>query len=77
MDFEESIVSARQKLRAARASINAEIAAYPTPISGCDAQFNYLLEERQKVIEALRVLDERVFVPTPRTPTEQSGVESR
>jgi hypothetical protein len=54
-----------------------EISAYPTPISGCDAQFNYLLAERQKVLDAMRVLDHAVFVPTPRTPTQIAGVESR
>ena len=34
--------------------IKKEIAAYPGPIAGCDAQFNHLLEERQRLLEALR-----------------------
>jgi len=77
VEFEEAINIAKSELLLARMAINAEISDYPTPISGCDAQFNHLLAERQKVLEALRVLDDAVFVPTPRTPTEYAGVESR
>ena len=65
--FEDAIRIAKGELRSARTAINAEISDYPTPIAGCDAQFNHLLAERQKVIEALRVLEDAVFVPTPRT----------
>ncbi len=36
----------RDRLEARRRSINNEIASYPGPITGCDAQFNHLLEER-------------------------------
>lgn len=75
--YENSIKSAQRQLSDARQALNAEIAAYPTPIAGCDAQFNHLLAERQKVLDALRALSETVFVPTPRTPTEHAGVESR
>lgn len=64
-------------LTRARRAINAEISQYPTPISGCDAQFNHLLAERQKVQEALSALTRHVFVPTPRSPSEFAGVESR
>ncbi|MGC1496382.1 MAG: hypothetical protein WA790_11285 [Sulfitobacter sp.] len=75
--FEECIVIARLELTVARQLLNEDIATYPTPISGCDAQFNYLLAEREKVGAALRKLDEMVFVPTPRTPDQFAGVESR
>lgn len=75
--FESAIQVAKNQLLSARNTLNLEISDYPTPISGCDAQFNHLLAERQKVLEALRVLDDAVFVPTPRTPTEFAGVESR
>lgn len=34
-------------LTAKRAALNEEIAAYPGPITGCDAQFNHLLEQRK------------------------------
>ena len=29
--------------------INDQISTYPTPIAGCDAQFNYLLEEKERI----------------------------
>ena len=77
LNYEDAIIIAKSELMLARRAINAEISEYPTPISGCDAQFNHLIAERQKVLEALRVLDDSVFVPTPRTPTESAGVESR
>ncbi len=75
--YQASISQARSALVAAKDSLQSEISAYPTPISGCDAQFNHLLADRQKVLEALRSLDAAVFVPTPRSPTENAGVESR
>lgn len=75
--FEECIVIARAELERARQSLTATISTYPTPISGCDAQFNYLLAERERVGAALGTLDQAVFVPTPRTPTPNAGVESR
>jgi len=75
--YQCSIHAVQDQLEDVRRALNAEIAEYPTPISGCDAQFNHLLAERQKVLNALRALSETVFVPTPRTPTENAGVESR
>lgn len=36
----------QDRLEAQRAALNQEIAAYPGPIAGCDAQFNHLLEQR-------------------------------
>jgi hypothetical protein len=76
-NFEECIVVARSELKIARQSLNQEISTYPTPISGCDAQFNYLLAERERVRTALQTLDQSFFVPTPRSPTASTGVESR
>ena len=64
-------------LRAAHAALAAEIATYPTPISGCDAQFNHLLAERRRLSDALAALDAPVFIATPRTPHPHAGVESR
>lgn len=75
--YTDCILAARSELVAARDLLNAEIAAYPTPIAGCDAQFNHLLAERQRVLAAIRSLDDPVFVPTPRSPTPDAGVESR
>ena len=76
-EYTMSIHAAQAALTAARDALNAEISGYPTPISGCDAQFNHLLAERQKVQKALHALEATVFVPTPRTPTPLAGVESR
>lgn len=67
-DFRSHLESARQELLTAQKRLNAEIAAYPSPISGCDAQFNYLLGERQKIGHALAALDNEFFVPTSRQP---------
>lgn len=75
--YQADIDAAQSMLRTAKEKLGAEIASYPTPIAGCDAQFNHLLSERQKVLEALRSLETPVFVPTPRSPTEFAGVESR
>jgi len=36
----------RAHLENRRDRINDEIGCYPTPIAGCDQQFNYLLEQR-------------------------------
>jgi chorismate mutase len=43
----------RLHLENERARVNDEIRKYPTPITACDAQFNYLLEERVKLAEEL------------------------
>lgn len=59
---------ARTALRDAAAQLDAEIHAYPTPISGCDAQYNHLLAERRRVRRALEALDAPVHIPTPRAP---------
>ena len=75
--FEDCILAARAELALARKYLQDEISTYPTPISGCDAQFNHLLGERQKVLTAIRSLDEFVFVPTPRAPTPETRIESR
>ena len=76
-NFQNCILAAKTELAEARKLIQAQISNYPTPISGCDAQFNHLLAERQKVLSAINSLEEVVFVPTPRSPTQDSGVESR
>jgi hypothetical protein len=47
----------RQELERKRREITAEINAYPSPIAGCDAQFNGLLEDRRRILAGLRLLD--------------------
>lgn len=75
--FEDCLIAAQAELSKARQLLQNEISNYPAPIAGCDAQFNHLLGERQRVLTALRSLEESVFVPTPQSPTPQAGVESR
>ena len=59
---------ARAALINAQTELTDEIRNYPTPISGCDAQYNYLLAERRRVHAALRALDQDIHIPTPRVP---------
>ncbi|CAN0596332.1 unnamed protein product [Ectocarpus sp. 12 AP-2014] len=75
--FSNCLLAAKGELQQARKLLVDEIRSYPTPISGCDAQFNHLIGERQKILDALSALDSVVFVPTPRTPNQSAGVESR
>ena len=77
MQCEDPLSLARGSVKAALDALTAEIRAYPTPVSGCDAQYNYLIGQRNSVAEALRVLDELHFVATPRTSEPNAGIESR
>lgn len=71
------LCEARSSLLRANALVGLEIREYPTPISGCDAQFNHLLRERQRITMALAALDKSIFIPTPRSPNNAACVESR
>ena len=42
----------RMRLTRLQESVAVEIRTYPTPIPGCDAQFNHLLERRTALNEA-------------------------
>ena len=46
MNQRGALNSAKMELEAKRAEVSEQITAYPAPITGCDAQFNHLLEER-------------------------------
>lgn len=76
-DYTRAVMAAKAELRKALRRLNAEIADYPSPISGCDVQYNHLLSERTKVQNALHELEEEVFIATPRIPTHGARVESR
>lgn len=65
---QDPLHAARTKLEAERRRVCEEISTYPSPISGCDAQFNYLLDIRRRFERALAALDEPHVIPTPRTP---------
>ena len=43
----------RKHLEDKRHRINEEIRNYPTPITACDAQFNYLLEQQREIAQEL------------------------
>jgi hypothetical protein len=49
---------ARARLGAKLDEINAEIRAYPQPISRCDAQLGGLVEERARIRAELQALEE-------------------
>ena len=68
LDQSSPTLRARAALLDAAAELDAEIHAYPTPIAGCDAQYNHLLAERRRVRRALEALDAPVHIPTPRAP---------
>ena len=76
-DYATSLDDAQNALKTARRLLEAEIAAYPTPISGCDAQFNHLLAERHRIGDAIQALGAEVFIATPRRPDPLSRIESR
>lgn len=46
----------RASLEARRKQLDEEIRAYPTPIPRCDAQFNFLMEERSRIVRELEAL---------------------
>ncbi len=47
----------RAQLRQEREQVLAELRAYPPAVPACDAQFNYLLEQRDRLGRALGRLD--------------------
>ncbi len=77
MTHEDCVTVARAELEMARQLIQDEIRDYPTPVSGCDAQYNFLIGQRGSISDALRALEGPRFVATPRTPSPSAGVESR
>ena len=64
--YEDAIAAARRELARAQELLIEEIAAYPTPISGCDAQYIRLISDRTRIASSLRDLDSQPFVATPR-----------
>ena len=77
MTYELHLSRARRNLAAARDAIQTELRAYPTPVSGCDAQYNHLIGQRGAISAAIQALETPCFVATPRIPEEGARVESR
>jgi hypothetical protein len=46
-------------------SLVKEMRNYPTPVSGCDAQFNYLFEQRNKILRELSEINIAYSQNTP------------
>jgi len=57
-EFASEREARRSRLQAEKARMQREISTYPTPIAGCDEQFNYLLERYSQVRRALARLME-------------------
>jgi hypothetical protein len=53
----------KSRLQTLKAPIDYDIRNYPGPIPGCDAQFNYLLEERTKLSHELVRLEKCSQMP--------------
>ncbi|NOX50333.1 MAG: hypothetical protein GXP16_07335 [Gammaproteobacteria bacterium] len=66
LSYEVALDSALEKLRAAKILLGTEIVNYPTPISGCDAQFNRLLSDRTLIFNAIYAMEHQPFIPTSR-----------
>ena len=47
----------KARLERERERVHAEIRAYPTPIPRCDAQFNHLIETRERLFHELARLE--------------------
>ena len=77
MTYEECLEKASAELAMARELIQDEIRSYPTPVSGCDAQYNHLIGTRNAITAALEAIRTPSFVATPRTLEPGAGVESR
>lgn len=54
---EALLLEVRDHLRGIQRSLNGEIRGYPTPIPRCDAQFNHLLEQRDRLQRALERIE--------------------
>lgn len=65
--YEQRLEAALDALTQARDLLLSDIAAYPTPISGCDQQYFRLMSDRTRLAAALQSLRRRPFVATPRT----------
>lgn len=77
MSYDTHVTEAKNALEAARRSIQTELRSYPTPVSGCDAQYNFLIGQRGAISAALDALNTPYFVATPRMLEPSARVESR
>ena len=57
--MEQENQETEEELKQELERVNTEIGNYPFPITGCDEQFNYLLEMRSKMEKRIRELSKR------------------
>ena len=57
--MEQENQETKEELKQELERVNTEIGNYPSPITGCDDQFNYLLEMRSKMEKRIRELSKR------------------
>jgi len=55
--MDEPFSETKADLESERHRINDEIKNYPTPNPACDAQFNFLLEERARIAREIQELE--------------------
>ena len=56
--MEQENQETKEELKQELKMVNTEIGNYPSPITGCDEQFNYLLEMRSKMERRIKELSE-------------------
>ena len=77
MSYEDRLRRAAEDLEIAQRQIQDALRNYPSPVSGCDAQYNHLIGLRGSISQARRLLQAPRFVATPREPERGARVESR
>ena len=77
MDYQTHLTKAAAELRTAKNRLQDELRDYPTPVSGCDAQYNHLISVRNAINSALDAIEQPPFVATPRMLSPGASVESR
>ena len=57
--MEQENQETKEELKQELERVNTEIGNYPSPITGCDEQFNYLLEKRSEMERRIKELSEK------------------
>ena len=58
-NMEQENQETKEELKHELERVNTEIGNYPSPITGCDEQFNYLLEKRSEMERRIKELSEK------------------
>ena len=57
--MEQENQETKEELKQELERVNTEIGNYPSPITGCDAQFNYLLKKRSEMERRIKELSKK------------------